>query len=266
MYDDLLRTQRRSGLEQLVVHVVIPTLLTTFVIHCQGMSARRDGMSYMEGNCFEEDLMPMRGFSSVASVTVHVAVGVAVLFGTSKTGRSNPKPPRDVVVVFPQPTRSELPVGVGVPTIGDPAIPDVPVISLPSALLQAAAPSHASFPTYVPSTVTTGGVPATAGWAGAVDEARPELLTGPLPTYPDLLRQAGIEGQVLLEAVVDSTGRVQAASISVVLATNPGFVEPARQALRRTLFRPARVNGRAVSMLVRVPFAFSIRGGTGRAR
>src|ERR1700752_990508 len=207
----------------------------------------------------------MRAIGSFASVTVHVAVGAAVLFGTSKTGRSSPRTQREVVVGFPQPTRSEL-RSVGVPTIGNPAIPHVPVISLPSTLLQTAGPSHAAFPTYVPSTVTTGGVQPSAGWAGAADEERPELLAGPLPTYPALLRQAGLEGQVVLEAVVDSTGRVQAASISVVLATNPGFVEPARQALRRALFRPARVNGRAVSMLVRVPFAFSIRGGTGRAR
>jgi protein TonB len=99
-----------------------------------------------------------------------------------------------------------------------------------------------------------------------LDDERPEILAGPLPVYPDLLRQAGIQGQVLLEALIDSTGRVLVASISVVSATNPGFVDPARQALIATLFRPARVNGRAVSMLVRVPFAFSIRGGTGRAR
>jgi len=71
---------------------------------------------------------------------------------------------------------------------------------------------------------------------------------------------------VVLEARVDSTGRVQKGSVSVVFATHPGFVEPARAALLATLFRPARVNGRAVAMLVRLPFAFSIRGGTGRAR
>jgi protein TonB len=93
-----------------------------------------------------------------------------------------------------------------------------------------------------------------------------EALSGPLPVYPDLLRQAGVQGRVVLEAVVDTTGRVLPQSISVVSATNPGFVGPARQALIATLFRPARVNGRVVSMLVRVPFAFSIRGGTGRAR
>ena len=104
------------------------------------------------------------------------------------------------------------------------------------------------------------------GSSVTLGDAAPEVLSGPIPVYPELLRQAGVEGQVVLEARVDSTGRVQRASISVVSATHQGFVEPARQALRATLFRPAHVNGRAVPILVRVPFAFSIRGGTGRAR
>jgi TonB family protein len=110
------------------------------------------------------------------------------------------------------------------------------------------------------------GVPLDGSSWAAWETAAPEVLSGPLPVYPELFRQAGIEGRVILEARVDSTGRVQRASISVISATHPGFVEPARQALIATLFRPARVNGRAVLMLVRVPFAFSIRGGTGRAR
>lgn len=208
----------------------------------------------------------MRGLSSLTSITIHVALGAAVLFGTAKTGRSNPPPPPKVLVVFPQTSRTDREAGVGVPTIENPAMPDVPVIPLPSTLLQAGAASQPAFPTFVPPTVSSGGVQPSAGWGGVFGEERPEVLAGPLPAYPDLLRQAGIQGEVVLQALVDTTGRIQAASILVISATNPGFVEPARQALRATLFRPARVNGRAVSMLVRVPFAFSIRGGTGRAR
>lgn len=207
----------------------------------------------------------MRAMSSAVSITMHVALGAAVLFGTARTGSWNPTPSGGVVVVFPQPHRTDLESGVEVPTIGFPHIPDLSVIPLPSTALQTGAPSPSAFPTYVPSTVTTVSGPASGEWAG-LGEAGPEVLTGPLPVYPELLRQAGVQGQVVLEAVVDTTGRVQAASISVVSATHPGFVAPARQALVATLFRPARVGGRAVPMLVRVPFDFTIRGGTGRAR
>jgi protein TonB len=87
------------------------------------------------------------------------------------------------------------------------------------------------------------------------------VLTGPVPAYPDLLRQAGIQGHVVLEAIVDSSGRVLSESILVISATNQGFVAPARQALLATLFRPARIGGRAVRMRVRLPFEFTLRRG-----
>ena len=69
----------------------------------------------------------------------------------------------------------------------------------------------------------------------------PQVLTGPLPRYPELLRQAGIQGRVLLEAIVDTTGQVLRDSILVVSATQSEFVAAARQALLTTLFRPAFV-------------------------
>src|SRR5574341_1875246 len=203
----------------------------------------------------------MRAMSSAVSITMHVALGAAVLFGTARTGRSNPTPSHQgVPIFFPQPSSPDREPGVGLPTIGNPDVPDMSLIALPSTTLQTGASTHSAFPTYGPSTVTTGSGQPSGGWAG-VGDAGPELLSGPLPVYPELLRQAGVQGQVVLEAVVDTTGRVQTASISVVSATHPEFVAPARQALVATLFRPARVGGRAVPMLVRVPFDFTIRGG-----
>jgi len=43
----------------------------------------------------------MRAISSVISLTVHVAVGAAVLFGTTKTGRSDVPNDRVRQIVFP---------------------------------------------------------------------------------------------------------------------------------------------------------------------
>jgi protein TonB len=80
-----------------------------------------------------------------------------------------------------------------------------------------------------------------------------------LPVYPELLRQAGIQGRVVLEAVVDTSGRIVPASIVVVSATHPVFVAPSRQALLATVFRPAMVGGRIVAVHVRIPYDFTIR-------
>lgn len=208
----------------------------------------------------------MRAVSSVTSVTIHVAVGAVLLLGTTRAGKSNQPVSREVPIVLPEAPRNHAghEPGLGILTPDIPA-PPLPAIPLPSIMLQTGAPNRPAAPAFVSWSGNPESGQADA-WRAVLGEAGPEVLSGPLPTYPELLRRAGVEGLVVLEAVVDSTGRVQPGSIAVVSATNPGFVEPARRALRATLFRPARVAGRAVAMLVRVPFAFAIRDGTGRAR
>ena len=66
------------------------------------------------------------------------------------------------------------------------------------------------------------------------------MLAGPVPAYPELLRQAGVQGRVVLEAVIDTAGHVEPGSLVVVAAAHPGFVAAAQQAVAATLFRPAR--------------------------
>src|SRR5205809_715137 len=75
-----------------------------------------------------------------------------------------------------------------------------------------------------------------------VDE-RPDFLSGPQLVYPELLRRAGVEGRVLLQAIIDTMGRAEPASVKVISSPNPGFDESAKQWILRTLFRPGRVHG-----------------------
>src|SRR5256886_2797558 len=58
-------------------------------------------------------------------------------------------------------------------------------------------------------------------YAEALVEERPELLSAPPPIYPQLLRQAGIQGPVMLHAIVDTTGRVEPASVRVIQNPSP---------------------------------------------
>jgi protein TonB len=205
--------------------------------------------------------------SSIASLMVHIALGAAVVLGTANAGRSNPNRPVQIAVVFQPKASTGEETAVREPNPRLPSVPDVPWIPVPAPapVLQSGASAHPSFPVYSPATATQGDDRGDS-WFGPLSQAGPEVLAGPLPAYPDLLRQAGIEGRVLLEAVIDTSGRVMRDSILVVSATNLGFVTPARQALLATLFRPALIGGRPVRMRVRVPFEFTIRGGTGRAR
>jgi protein TonB len=95
-------------------------------------------------------------------------------------------------------------------------------------------------------------------YAAAVVDQLPELLSGPQPVYPPLLKDAQIEGKVVLEYVVDTTGRAQMGTIRVVRSSNPAFVSPVQYALNRSLFRPGRVHGRAVKVLVTQTYSFTL--------
>ena len=207
----------------------------------------------------------MRAFSSVASITLHVGLGAAVLFGTAKAGRSDPTPPIERPIVFQPASPVEKGGGVSLPGPITVVQPDIGNLSIATPLPQTGALMPSFSPVYAGAVSTpTMGLP--DGMGTLFTEEHAEVLSGPLPVYPDLLRQAGVQGRVVLEAVVDTTGRVLAQSIAIVSATNPAFVAPARQALLATLFRPAMVGGKAVRIRVRIPYEFAIRNGAGHAR
>jgi len=99
---------------------------------------------------------------------------------------------------------------------------------------------------------------ATSPLSPEVVDERPEVLTGPPLSYPEPLRQAGVAGRVLVRAVIDTLGRAEPASVVVLESPNRGFDRAAIDYVRRALFRPARVLGRPVRVLVDVPIEFQI--------
>src|SRR6266581_4436878 len=62
----------------------------------------------------------------------------------------------------------------------------------------------------------------------------------------------------VVQAIIDTTGRVEPNSVRVVESANPGFDQPAKNVVLRSLFRPGRVYGRAVRVLVAIPIDFKI--------
>jgi protein TonB len=78
------------------------------------------------------------------------------------------------------------------------------------------------------------------------------------PRYPDMLRQAGVEGEVLAQFVVDTTGRAEAGSLKILKSSHDMFVQSVKNALPQMRFIPAEVGGRKVKQLVQQPFTFSI--------
>ncbi len=81
----------------------------------------------------------------------------------------------------------------------------------------------------------------------------------PVPNYPTLLASAGVEGSVVMNFVVDTSGAVEKRSIVVVHSSHALFEKAVRDALVRMRFTPAQVRGRKVRQLVEQTFAFAIK-------
>jgi TonB family protein len=78
------------------------------------------------------------------------------------------------------------------------------------------------------------------------------------PRYPDLLRHAGVEGEVLAQFIVGPDGTADVGSLKVLKSTHDLFTKAVREALPQMRFNPARVGGKAVRQLVQQPFTFSL--------
>ena len=100
-------------------------------------------------------------------------------------------------------------------------------------------------------------------YAEALVEERPALLSAPAPVYPALLKQAGIQGRVILPAVIDTTGRVEPVSVRIMTSPHPAFDQPTKDWLLNALFRPARLHGRGVRVSVNLRVDYSITTSSG---
>ena len=108
-----------------------------------------------------------------------------------------------------------------------------------------------------------GGLSGNEVYAEALVEERPALLSAPPPVYPALLKQAGIQGRVVLRAVIDTTGRVEPASIQIMKSPNPAFDQPTKDWVLKALFRPARLRGRGVRVFINLPVDYSLTAASG---
>src|SRR5256712_155885 len=90
-----------------------------------------------------------------------------------------------------------------------------------------------------------------------VDE-RAAIVSAPPLEYPPALRQAGLQGRVTVQAVIDTLGRAEPASLKVIARPNTAFDKSALAYVLHAVFRPARVKGRAVRALIKVPVDYRI--------
>jgi TonB family protein len=204
---------------------------------------------------------------SVVSLIVHTAIIAGAVYATLTAGETDDSMKVDTAMIYlnteqqkqpdqPPPPQLDVPLK-GFQTVVAPT--NIPTNIPPVNLQEHFDPKDFSG-VGVEGGVANGIVP-TSDAVLSVDvvQEKPERLAGPPPVYPPLLQQAQIEGTVLVQAIIDTMGRVEPNSIKITSSANPGFNESAKQAVSKSLFRPARVYGKAVRVLIQIPITYSIK-------
>ena len=206
---------------------------------------------------------------TIASVTGHSALVAAALYATAQT-HARARPNADAVHVFftpaqpvstanPAPTTPSTRIDGWRPILVNVKIPDISIVPITGGPIVASPGDFARVPmdggggvgTPLPS-------PGATFRADQVEKPVAVLPGGSPPRYPEALRMAGVEGQVVAVFVVDDQGRVETGSISFLRSDNEQFEREVRATLRDMRFTPAEVGGRKVRQLVQMPFVFKL--------
>jgi TonB family protein len=91
-----------------------------------------------------------------------------------------------------------------------------------------------------------------------VEESAVRAEGSAAPVYPPELIEKGIEGAVLTNFVIDTTGRADTTTIEIRESTHPLFTQSVRTAIPGMRFSPAIVQGRRVRQVVEQRFQFRI--------
>ncbi|MBX3132674.1 MAG: TonB family protein [Gemmatimonadaceae bacterium] len=234
----------------------------------------------MFNNLLETKAVKQRSIgASIFSTVFHVAVIAGSIIATANAGKveeeevvqkvdfvevkkdeppppepDRPPPPPDVVAAPPPPKGFQvLSAPVNIPDV-------IPEIDLSKAITNEDDFSGRGVAGGVASGVV-GGTPIMQDQAYfdfQVEKPAASAPGSPGPRYPDILRSGGVEGEVLAQFEVDTTGRVNVASFRVLRSSHALFEQAVRSSLPQMRFLPAEIGGRKVKQLVQQPFVFNL--------
>lgn len=79
------------------------------------------------------------------------------------------------------------------------------------------------------------------------------------PEYPELARQAGVHGTVIIAALIDKEGKVREAKVAKSSGSNVGFEEAAVKAAYECIYKPAIQNNKPVAIWIYYSVPFTLR-------
>jgi protein TonB len=220
-----------------------------------------------------------RSGGAALSIAAHVAI-IGVATAATIHGKAAPHtPPKPEFVVFtpsPAPKPIERRETTDRPTSSHTvAPPPITLVIVAPTMVPPSLPDIDLSRGVTPDLVSIGRQPSAPGGGGpgrtfgltdstasdkwSVREILMNIVSSAKPRYPEVLRQSGVGGRVLVQFTVDTTGRVDLASVRVMQSTHDLFTQAVRSALASFRFRPAEVNGKRTAALAEMPFEFQVR-------
>jgi protein TonB len=214
---------------------------------------------------------------SIVSLAVHVTVVGAMVAATANATVRMPDDPQETTITFrtEQPAPATPPAASAstsdvfsnvAPALGAPAL-DMPIdvpTGIPPVDLSRGVTNSDDFQSGRRGLGTgiPGGSQAAAGadvyFSAQVEKPVMTLPGTPGPAFPEMLRAAGVEGQVVAEFVVDSTGAARMDTFRVLSSDHDLFSAAVRRSLERMRFLPAEVGQRRVAQMVHQTFQFAL--------
>ncbi|MDQ6635462.1 MAG: energy transducer TonB [Gemmatimonadota bacterium] len=213
-----------------------------------------------------------RAGSTVASALTHGVVLAAVIWlarpgaGRAITTHAPTQPPVYLIPAQPTPQIERRPEGrsgvtgtriVANPTFNMTTLPPIDIALTPPVANDPIAPPGDGFNAIA---LSLGGGPVYTGEVieeRLVDRAPRVIGRAPEPRYPAPLRDAGIEGRVVAEFVVDTLGRAELDGLKLD-APQALFADAVRAVLPRYRFTPGEAAGHKVRTRVQLPFDFAL--------
>jgi periplasmic protein TonB len=200
-----------------------------------------------------------------ASLAIHSAMIASVVYATLPAAPRDDQVRTDATVVLLPPHEQQKAADPPPVQLAD-ALKGFQTVAIPAQILTDIPPvdlQQRFDPKDYSGSGVEGGLSGNEVYAEALVEERPALLSAPPPVYPALLKQAGIQGRVILPAVIDTTGRVEPASVRILKSPHPGFDQPTKDWVLKALFRPGRLQGRGVRVFIHLLVDYSITTSSG---
>lgn len=161
-----------------------------------------------------------------------------------------PVVPEPVVEPSPRVAPEAMPAPTPVP------IPELMPEPMPALASQPETkPVPASIPATAPQQKATAALPEPVPLFQLSD--LPRFVHRSMPDYPPAMRSIGREGEVRLEVLLDSGGKVL--TVTVLQSAGTEFDQAAIAAITASTFAPGQVNGRRVVTRMRIPVSFRLQ-------